>query len=88
MGRVAIFQSPIKGWNYEGFSDGSRAKDIPKSGDPGFWNHRGNSLCREVGVPGPDEWMRSVPGGQVHSTARIQLLDGSKMQTRLCCSQV
>lgn len=91
LGRVTIFQSPTEGWNREAFSGGNRAKDIPKSRNPGFWNHRRNGLCREVGavgeVPGPDKWMRSGPEGQVCSTAGIWLLGGSKIQTRLCASQ-
>ena len=35
-----------------------------------------------------DKWMRSGPEGQVCSTAGIWLLGGSKIQTRLCTSQM
>lgn len=63
-------------------------RTVKRVGTQDFRITEKNGLCEGMGVIGPSEWVRSVSGGQVHSTARICQPDGSNMQTRLCCSQV
>lgn len=49
--------------NYEGSSDGSRAKGSKRVGTQGFGITEKMAFVWELGVIGPSEWVRSVPEG-------------------------
>lgn len=81
------FRVPSKRGIMKGSVVGVGQKAVKRVGTQDFWiTGKKNGLCGGMGVIGPSEWVRSVSGGQVHSTARICQPDGSNMRTRLCCS--